>query len=912
MSLGRSSLLSGRQSPVSSPLPRRPQILRSPSRPRGGSKAAAAAATPAPLVPAPVPVPSSLFSAESDLSVTAAAPLTGVTEPRAQLPTQTRPRSMRPASPLKSELDQRDSPRGQSEENYSPRGCAVCGGSTDDCEDQTVTVQIRERSGSTRNVHLHAACFVCNDPGCHKSLLGERFLLPPASKQESARTQQLQVYCEPHWQQRYSPRCHRCQRLILDSRHPRVNDMHFHRACFTCVAEDCDDSLEQFVIADDKLYCSKHAPNARICTACTLPCSDYYDMGKGIVICVNCFLCERCGKGETDSDKERFLTLTRGKEQTPIVYCASCFRCACCHDSLFSDLSQGVVGRYRWLRKRTWCEKCYQKAVSARCASCGEVIERQQKCCLWRESRYHEACLQCTRCHHSLIEREFGSIGGLLYCRQCESLALVNASACDVACDVCGRSFTRQQLRSQEDDVICLCGRRVHKACARCAFCHADSVQTLRNNDLCCSLCAQLPSSQLARRPATRITPFNLRVSPPPVTPPGLRSSRSVGNTPVSSRTRSRTRAASAARSSTSARPVHRRKLSEWSALGDMSPLAQDGTRIRWRRGELIGKGAAGKVFLAMDEDTGELLAVKQLPLRSGDAQRALQTELALMQRLRHPNIVKLYGFESTSRKLFIIMEYVAGRSLSEMIKSFGRLSESSAQAFTHQLLKAVAFLHEHHIVHRDIKPQNLLINTEGDLKLADFGSAKQLMDILSSEAPSVGFAYTPIYVAPEVLRGDHRYDRRVDVWSVGCCVLEMLSGRPPWWQQDFQNPLTALYHIGQTEKAPKLSDEYRTELSREALDFLDKCLELRPAQRPDAATLLQHPWMTSFDKEMREDAERLRSASASHRTGSGTPSASPLHSIAESQSSSASTDSRSSVESPARGFRRERESAVR
>jgi serine/threonine protein kinase len=140
-----------------------------------------------------------------------------------------------------------------------------------------------------------------------------------------------------------------------------------------------------------------------------------------------------------------------------------------------------------------------------------------------------------------------------------------------------------------------------------------------------------------------------------------------------------------------------------------------------------------------------------------------------------------------------ILMEYVPGSSLDAILQKFGALDEQVIRTYTRQLLEALNYCHGNRIIHRDIKGKNILVDTHGTLKLADFGSAKQFVE--AKAAPSLNYNYTPLWTAPEVLIGDYTY--KIDIWSLGCVIIEMATAKQPWDEENFENPFRALYHIG-------------------------------------------------------------------------------------------------------------------
>ncbi len=155
--------------------------------------------------------------------------------------------------------------------------------------------------------------------------------------------------------------------------------------------------------------------------------------------------------------------------------------------------------------------------------------------------------------------------------------------------------------------------------------------------------------------------------------------------------------------------------------------MQQEMTGIRWKRGEMLGQGAFGVVYLGLNIDTGELMAVKQMATEEVSKKElsSLENEINLLRNLRHPNIVRYIGTELTSTALSIFLEYVPGGSLKALIEKFGALEESVARSYTRQLLLGLEYLHRNGIAHRDVKGANCLVGNDGVIKLADFGNSK-------------------------------------------------------------------------------------------------------------------------------------------------------------------------------------------
>ncbi|KAG7996324.1 hypothetical protein I3843_01G153800 [Carya illinoinensis] len=273
--------------------------------------------------------------------------------------------------------------------------------------------------------------------------------------------------------------------------------------------------------------------------------------------------------------------------------------------------------------------------------------------------------------------------------------------------------------------------------------------------------------------------------------------------------------------------------------------LKDDAPPIRWRKGELIGCGAFGRVYMGMNLDSGELLAVKQANYVASGASkektqahiRGLEEEVKLLKNLSHPNIVRYLGTAREEDSLNILLEFIPGGSISSLLGKFGSFPESVIRMYTKQLLLGLEYLHKNGIMHRDIKGANILVDNKGCIKLADFGASKKVVELATINGAK-SMKGTPYWMAPEViLQTGHSFS--ADIWSVGCTVIEMATGKPPWSQQ--YQEVAALFHIGTTKSHPSIPEH----LSSEAKDFLLKCLQKEPNLRPVASDLLQHPFVT-------------------------------------------------------------------
>uniref|UniRef100_A0ACD5WDV0 Uncharacterized protein n=1 Tax=Avena sativa TaxID=4498 RepID=A0ACD5WDV0_AVESA len=260
-----------------------------------------------------------------------------------------------------------------------------------------------------------------------------------------------------------------------------------------------------------------------------------------------------------------------------------------------------------------------------------------------------------------------------------------------------------------------------------------------------------------------------------------------------------------------------------------------------WQKRKLIGSGTYGCVYEATNRHTGALCAMKEVNIIPDDAKsveslKQLEQEIKFLSQFKHENIVQYYGSETTEDRFYIYLEYVHPGSINKYISQHcGAMTESVVRNFTRHILKGLAFLHSQKIMHRDIKGANLLVDVNGVVKLADFGMAKHL----STAAPNLSLKGTPYWMAPEVVQAtlikDVGYDLAVDIWSLGCTIIEMFTGKPPW--SGLEGP-AAMFKV--LNKDPPIPDN----LSLEGKDFLRGCFRRKPTERPTANKLLEHPFI--------------------------------------------------------------------
>jgi len=273
-----------------------------------------------------------------------------------------------------------------------------------------------------------------------------------------------------------------------------------------------------------------------------------------------------------------------------------------------------------------------------------------------------------------------------------------------------------------------------------------------------------------------------------------------------------------------------------------------------FRPGDTIGFGSHGRVFTARHSQSGQIVAVKEMLISRANSNEAaagerIRREVRLCEELEHFRIVQYLGHEFVrsiesvdwTGRLFLFMEYCSGGSIASHLRTYGPLELPLAKKYMGQLIEGLRYLHSRSpiVVHRDLKCANLLLTHDASLKIADFGSSKWLQlggnDFAQGTAHSV--AGTLLWMAPEVLKRRPDINPAVDIWSTGCCLLEMVTASVPWAECSFDNIFQAYRKIVESDDLPAIPAEAPDSVR----SFVEVCLQRNPSKRPEATELQKH-----------------------------------------------------------------------
>ena len=254
--------------------------------------------------------------------------------------------------------------------------------------------------------------------------------------------------------------------------------------------------------------------------------------------------------------------------------------------------------------------------------------------------------------------------------------------------------------------------------------------------------------------------------------------------------------------------------------------------------GKPLGKGKFGHVYLAKEKKSNYVVALKILykdELQENKVEKQLRREIEIQSHLRHPNILRLYGYFYDKKRVYLILEYAANGELYKILRKAKRFAEPLAAKYIAQMAEALIYLHKKHVIHRDIKPENLLLGMNGELKIADFG--------WSVHAPTnrrQTLCGTLDYLPPEMIEGKE-HNEKVDLWSLGVLCYEFLVGVPPFEEQGHQHTYRRIATVDL--RIP-------SNVSSEAKDLITRLLVHSPEKRIPLDQVLQHPWIVKYTQD--------------------------------------------------------------
>jgi len=250
--------------------------------------------------------------------------------------------------------------------------------------------------------------------------------------------------------------------------------------------------------------------------------------------------------------------------------------------------------------------------------------------------------------------------------------------------------------------------------------------------------------------------------------------------------------------------------------------------------GEKLGEGSFGSVYRASHKTANIEFAIKTIPVQENDDLGDIEQEIQILKKCSSPNIVSYYGCFKNGREFWILMDYCAHGSLRDLMDKMEKpLEERVVSHVVMGSLAGLAYLHSKNIIHRDIKAANILLDENGTAKLADFGVSRQMTNTWTKTMSMVG---TPLWMAPEVAKMQS-YSFNADIWSMGITAMELAEFYPPYADV---SPIRAMILITRNPP-PKLNGPFSEEFN----DFIAQCLKKDPESRPDAVTLIRHPFIT-------------------------------------------------------------------
>ncbi|XP_018597792.2 aurora kinase A [Scleropages formosus] len=280
--------------------------------------------------------------------------------------------------------------------------------------------------------------------------------------------------------------------------------------------------------------------------------------------------------------------------------------------------------------------------------------------------------------------------------------------------------------------------------------------------------------------------------------------------------------------------PAKHEKTSE---KPDKPSTEESSNKKRWSLdnfdiGRPLGKGKFGNVYLARERQSKFILALKVLfkkQLESAGVEHQLRREVEIQSHLRHPNILRLYGYFHDSSRVYLILEFAPKGELYSELQRCGHFDEQRSATYMKELADALQYCHSKKVIHRDIKPENILLGANGEIKIADFG-----WSVHTPSSRRSTLCGTLDYLPPEMIEG-RTHDEKVDLWSLGVLCYEFLTGKPPFETQS---------HEETYRKISRVDFRYPDHMSSGSRDLINKLLKHNPLHRLPLHAVLAHPWV--------------------------------------------------------------------
>ncbi|XP_016095407.1 aurora kinase B [Sinocyclocheilus grahami] len=253
--------------------------------------------------------------------------------------------------------------------------------------------------------------------------------------------------------------------------------------------------------------------------------------------------------------------------------------------------------------------------------------------------------------------------------------------------------------------------------------------------------------------------------------------------------------------------------------------------------GRALGKGKFGSVYLARERQTKFILALKVLfkkQLEKAGVEHQLRREVEIQSHLRHPNILRLYGYFHDAARVYLILEFAPKGELYGELQRCGTFDDQRSATYIMELADALSYCHSKNVIHRDIKPENLLLGANGELKIADFG-----WSVHTPSSRRSTLCGTLDYLPPEMIEGK-THDEKVDLWSLGVLCYEFLVGRPPFETKS---------HEETYRKISRAEFTYPAHVSEASRDLINRLLKHNPMHRLPIRGVMEHPWVLENSK---------------------------------------------------------------